>query len=151
VKPKLPEDFEALTWSKLQAAVQAVHTKQPVATSLEELYRVREGRLNAALGQQLNCHSRRGVLCVCVCVCVCVDTGSTWVHACCVCGHMRWVLQHTLHLHYIVQLCVAGKMMVLVVVDWTWQVCRVAGGGAALSVLSWIVVCVRACLTRGCT
>jgi hypothetical protein len=40
VKPKLPDDFEASTWSKLQAAVQAVHTKQHVATSLEELYRV---------------------------------------------------------------------------------------------------------------
>lgn len=41
VKPKLPEDFESQTWSKLQAAVRAVHTKQHVATSLEELYRVR--------------------------------------------------------------------------------------------------------------
>jgi cullin-4 len=40
VKPKLPENFEEDTWSKLQAAVKAVHNKQPVATSLEELYRV---------------------------------------------------------------------------------------------------------------
>jgi hypothetical protein len=44
VKPKLPDDFEASTWSKLQAAVVAVHTKQHVATSLEELYRVRGGQ-----------------------------------------------------------------------------------------------------------
>jgi hypothetical protein len=41
VKPQLPANFEADTWAKLQAAVQAVHQKQPVATSLEELYRVR--------------------------------------------------------------------------------------------------------------
>jgi hypothetical protein len=40
VKPQLPANFEADTWAKLQAAVQAVHQKQPVATSLEELYRV---------------------------------------------------------------------------------------------------------------
>jgi hypothetical protein len=43
VKPQLPANFEAETWAKLQAAVQAVHHKQPVATSLEELYRVRGG------------------------------------------------------------------------------------------------------------
>lgn len=41
MKPQLPANFEAETWAKLQAAVQAVHHKQPVATSLEELYRVR--------------------------------------------------------------------------------------------------------------
>lgn len=63
VKPKLPEDFEAVTWSKLQAAVQAVHTKQPVATSLEELYRVRlaAGVVQspaACLNQRLHCGSR---------------------------------------------------------------------------------------------
>lgn len=40
-KPKLPEDFEARTWEKLRMAVQAVHAKKPVASSLEELYRVR--------------------------------------------------------------------------------------------------------------
>jgi len=42
-KPKLPADFEETTWSKLQAAVRAVHNKQPVSCSLEELYRVRRG------------------------------------------------------------------------------------------------------------
>lgn len=40
VKPQLPADFEAATWRKLSAAVAAVHEKTPVATSLEELYRV---------------------------------------------------------------------------------------------------------------
>lgn len=40
-KPKLPPDFEDTTWAKLQAAVRAVHNKQPVSCSLEELYRVR--------------------------------------------------------------------------------------------------------------
>ena len=44
VKPQLPENFEASTWSKLEAAVRAVHNKQHVATSLEELYRVGEGQ-----------------------------------------------------------------------------------------------------------
>eukprot|EP00775_Hariotina_reticulata_P012777 gene12777-12905_t len=42
LKPKLPENFEDDTWSKLQAAVKAVHNKQPVASSLEELYRAVE-------------------------------------------------------------------------------------------------------------
>ena len=40
VKPKLPEDFEANTWAKLRQAVLAVHKRQPVSCSLEELYRV---------------------------------------------------------------------------------------------------------------
>lgn len=40
-KPKLPEDFEEKTWEKLRTAVQAVHAKKPVSSSLEELYRVR--------------------------------------------------------------------------------------------------------------
>ena len=39
-KPKLPGDFADKTWSKLQAAVRAVHEKQPVSCSLEDLYRV---------------------------------------------------------------------------------------------------------------
>eukprot|EP00741_Cyanophora_paradoxa_P010023 tig00000157_g9709.t1 len=42
VKPKLPEQFEAETWEKLKGAVAAVHTKQPVSCSLEELYRAVE-------------------------------------------------------------------------------------------------------------
>jgi cullin-4 len=73
--PKLPQDFEQNTWGKLVAAVHAVHNKQAVAHSLEELYRAVqdmclngmastvydrlqtecerhiEGRLNALLGQ----------------------------------------------------------------------------------------------------
>lgn len=40
VKPQLPANFEEVTWAKLQDAVNAVHEKRPVATSLEELYRV---------------------------------------------------------------------------------------------------------------
>ena len=40
-KPKLPENFEADTWAKLQAAVRAVHAKEAVAFSYEQLYRVR--------------------------------------------------------------------------------------------------------------
>ena len=41
-KPELPENFEEVTWAKLQDAVQAVHNKRPVSCSLEELYSVRE-------------------------------------------------------------------------------------------------------------
>ncbi|GAX74771.1 hypothetical protein CEUSTIGMA_g2218.t1 [Chlamydomonas eustigma] len=37
-KPTLPENFEEATWSKLQEAIQAVHGKKRVSTSLEELY-----------------------------------------------------------------------------------------------------------------
>ena len=43
-KPKLPENFEADTWAKLQAAVHAVHAKEAVAFSYEQLYRVRAPR-----------------------------------------------------------------------------------------------------------
>ena len=42
VKPKVPENFERDTWEKLRAAVRAVHAKQPVGHSLEELYRAVE-------------------------------------------------------------------------------------------------------------
>ncbi|KAK3278080.1 Cullin-4 [Cymbomonas tetramitiformis] len=38
-KPKLPADFEERTWSKLKSAVAAVHAKNPVNCSMEELYR----------------------------------------------------------------------------------------------------------------
>lgn len=40
--PSLPADFELVTWQKLQCAVRAVHEKQPVQSSLEELYRAVE-------------------------------------------------------------------------------------------------------------
>ena len=43
-KPKLPENFEADTWAKLQAAVRAVHAKESVAFSYEQLYRARAPR-----------------------------------------------------------------------------------------------------------
>lgn len=39
-KPELPPDFEQRTWEKLRDAVHAVHDKQPVSSSLEELYAV---------------------------------------------------------------------------------------------------------------
>lgn len=40
--PKLPADFAEATWAKLKHAVVAIFTQQPVATSLEELYRAVE-------------------------------------------------------------------------------------------------------------
>eukprot|EP00743_Colponemidia_sp_Colp-15_P004129 GILK01004457.1.p1 GENE.GILK01004457.1~~GILK01004457.1.p1 ORF type:complete len:721 (-),score=162.74 GILK01004457.1:108-2270(-) len=40
--PKLPDKFEENTWEKLQQAVTAVHNKQAVSCSLEELYRAVE-------------------------------------------------------------------------------------------------------------
>jgi hypothetical protein len=39
-KPKLPNNFEDITWAKIKEAVTAIHQKQPVTCSLEELYRV---------------------------------------------------------------------------------------------------------------
>ncbi len=39
-KPKLPNNFEEVTWAKIKEAVTAIHLKQPVSCSLEELYRV---------------------------------------------------------------------------------------------------------------
>jgi len=39
-QPKLPANFEADTWAKLEDAVDAVHCKRTVSCSLEELYRV---------------------------------------------------------------------------------------------------------------
>ena len=42
IKPRVPENFEANTWERLQAAVRAVHAKQPVSSSLESLYRAVE-------------------------------------------------------------------------------------------------------------
>lgn len=42
LKPQLPKNFEEVTWAKLQDAVNAVHCKRPVSTSLEELYRAVE-------------------------------------------------------------------------------------------------------------
>lgn len=41
-KPALPSNFEEDTWAKLRDAVRAVHAKQPVSTSLEELYKAAE-------------------------------------------------------------------------------------------------------------
>lgn len=40
--PTLPDDFEAATWARLLAAVDAVFAKQPAAASFEDLYRVSE-------------------------------------------------------------------------------------------------------------
>ncbi|XP_002972211.2 cullin-4 [Selaginella moellendorffii] len=37
-KPKLPANFEDATWDKIRAAVSAIHVKQPVSCSLEQLY-----------------------------------------------------------------------------------------------------------------
>jgi len=52
-KPKLPADFEERTWAKLKEAVTAVHAKQPVACSLEELYRAVEDLCVHKLGSSL--------------------------------------------------------------------------------------------------
>eukprot|EP00245_Coleochaete_scutata_P015265 TRINITY_DN6730_c1_g2_i1.p1 TRINITY_DN6730_c1_g2~~TRINITY_DN6730_c1_g2_i1.p1 ORF type:complete len:826 (+),score=198.29 TRINITY_DN6730_c1_g2_i1:104-2581(+) len=41
-KPKLPDHFEETTWAKIKEAVTAIHQKQPVSCSLEELYRAVE-------------------------------------------------------------------------------------------------------------
>eukprot|EP00897_Mesotaenium_endlicherianum_P001162 jgi/Mesen1/11046/ME000099S10492 len=63
-RPKLPEDFEEVTWAKIRGAVQAIHHKQSVACSLEELYRAVEdlcvhkmaGNLYRRLQQECEAH-----------------------------------------------------------------------------------------------
>lgn len=50
IKPKIPENFERDTWEKLRAAVRAVHGKQAVGHSLEELYRAVEDMCLQNLG-----------------------------------------------------------------------------------------------------
>ncbi|RKO84075.1 Cullin repeat-like-containing domain protein, partial [Blyttiomyces helicus] len=42
VKPKLPDNYEALTWEKLRKAVLAIHESRPVSDSKEELYKACE-------------------------------------------------------------------------------------------------------------
>lgn len=41
-KPKLPSNFEEVTWLKIKEAVTAIHLEQTVSCNLEELYRVCE-------------------------------------------------------------------------------------------------------------
>lgn len=61
----LPPNFEEDTWTVLQGAVQAVQRKQPVATSLEQLYRAVEDmcmhKLDASLYQRLQQACRQHV------------------------------------------------------------------------------------------
>ncbi|CAM9253342.1 unnamed protein product [Pylaiella littoralis] len=53
VQPKLPENFEDSTWEKLQRAVAAIQTKEPTATSREELYRAVEDLCVHKMGAKL--------------------------------------------------------------------------------------------------
>jgi cullin-4 len=63
-KPKLPFNFEDITWAKIKEAVTAIHQKQPVSCSLEELYRAVEdlclhkmaGNLYRRLQQECEVH-----------------------------------------------------------------------------------------------
>mmetsp|Transcript_6002 Transcript_6002/g.17169 ORF Transcript_6002/g.17169 Transcript_6002/m.17169 type:complete len:735 (-) Transcript_6002:2064-4268(-) len=49
----LPDGFEEATWAKLQAAVRAVHNKEPVSTSLEELYKAVEDMCHHKMAESL--------------------------------------------------------------------------------------------------
>lgn len=53
VQPKLPDNFEDNTWEKLKKAVKAIQTKQPIATSREELYRAVEDLCVHKMGAKL--------------------------------------------------------------------------------------------------
>jgi len=55
-KPKVPDNFEETTWNKLHGAVRAVHAKQPVESSLEELYQAVEDMCLQKLGKNLYGH-----------------------------------------------------------------------------------------------
>ncbi|XP_071163258.1 cullin-4A-like [Mytilus edulis] len=56
-KPRLPDNFQALTWDKLAESVQAIHTSRSINSSLEELYQAVENmcshKMSAALYDQL--------------------------------------------------------------------------------------------------
>ena len=52
-KPKLPEDFEQTTWTKLQNAVRCVYKKVATKDSKEELYRAVEDMCMHKLGGKL--------------------------------------------------------------------------------------------------
>jgi cullin 4 len=52
-KPKLPSNFEDESWFKLQKAVRAIHAKQPIQTSREELYRTTEDVCIHKMGARL--------------------------------------------------------------------------------------------------
>jgi hypothetical protein len=54
-------DFEASTWSRLQAFIRAVHTEARVDASYEELYGVRAGTV-VARGQAGACGASEHVL-----------------------------------------------------------------------------------------
>ncbi|RUP46330.1 hypothetical protein BC936DRAFT_147076 [Jimgerdemannia flammicorona] len=53
VKPKLPENYEAEAWTKLQTAVHAIHRSQPVSDSLEALYKACENLCHHKLADSL--------------------------------------------------------------------------------------------------
>ena len=52
-KPKLPDNFEAETWEKLQGAVLAIYSEKPVAASSEDLYRAAEDMCLHKMSQRL--------------------------------------------------------------------------------------------------
>ena len=52
-KPSLPSNFEDESWFKLQKAVRAIHAKQPVQVSREELYRTTEDLCIHKMGARL--------------------------------------------------------------------------------------------------
>lgn len=38
-KPKLPDNYQEETWSKLKEAIEAIQTSKPIQYSLEDLYK----------------------------------------------------------------------------------------------------------------
>ncbi|KAI9012912.1 Cullin family-domain-containing protein [Gaertneriomyces semiglobifer] len=53
VKPKLPENYFADTWAKLDRAVHAIHENRPVPDSLEELYKSSENLCHYKKGEEM--------------------------------------------------------------------------------------------------
>lgn len=52
-KPQLPSNYQDETWKKLQAACRAVHSKQPVTATLEDLYKSVENLVDHQMGDVL--------------------------------------------------------------------------------------------------
>lgn len=55
-KPKLPDNYQQLTWEKLKEAVIAIQMSTSIRYSLEELYQAVENMCNHKMAAELYCN-----------------------------------------------------------------------------------------------
>lgn len=58
-KPKLPENYQQVTWGKLREAVDAIHTSHAIHSSLEELYQAVENMCSYKMSSMLYEHLKQ--------------------------------------------------------------------------------------------